>query len=204
MLQLYCAPKTISVATVLTLLEGGVHFEPIRVDLAGGEQTRPDYHRINSKGRVPVLVTPEGSLTETGAILEYLAATAIPGMVPADPLHAARMREIMYYLASTAHVNHAHGRRGQRWADQESSWKDMAAKVPETMAASCAYLDPLIAGPYLFGDDLTLADPYLYTVCRWLEGDGVDVSRFPRIEAFMDAMQSRASVKQASAEGYFG
>ena len=69
MLKLFCAPFTISSVVVVTLNEG-VHWEPIRVDVAGGEQTRPDYLAINPKGRVPVLLTPEGPLTETGAILE--------------------------------------------------------------------------------------------------------------------------------------
>ena len=66
MLKLYCAPRTISVAVVTLLNESGVHWEPIRVDLAGGEQTRAPYRALNPKGRVPVLMTPEGPLTETG------------------------------------------------------------------------------------------------------------------------------------------
>lgn len=203
MLKLYCAPITISTA-VVTALNEGVHWEQIRVDVAGGEQTRPDYLALNPKGRVPVLVTPEGLLTETGAILEYLGKTALPDLVPLDPLHRARMREIMYYLASTMHVNHAHMRRGYRWADQESSYKDMQAKVPETMAASSAYVENLIEGPYLFGDAPTLADFYLYTVTTWLGRDGVEIEDYPKLAAFKAAMESRASVKKAQADGFFG
>ena len=67
MLKLYCAPMTISTAVVVALNEG-VHWEPIRVDVKGGEQTREPYLSLNPKGRVPVLLTPEGALTETGAI----------------------------------------------------------------------------------------------------------------------------------------
>ena len=203
MLKLYCAPITISTAVVTTLNEG-VHWEPIRVDVAGGEQTKPDYLAVNPKGRVPVLVTPEGLLTETGAILEYLGETALPGLVPLDPLHRARMREIMYYLASTMHVNHAHLRRGSRWADQESSFNDMRAKVPETMAASCTYVEDQIEGPYLFGTAPTLADFYLYTVTTWLAGDGVKLADFPKLAAFKSAMEDRASVMKAKADGFFG
>ena len=195
MLKLYWAPGTIASASAIVLEEGTVHWEGIRLNFKEGDQMKPEYQAVNPKGRVPALVTPEGVLTETGAILEYLAATAVPGLVPVDPLHAARMREVMYYLASTMHVNPAHKARGSRWADDERSWADMTAKVPETMAASCAYVEALIEGPFLFGDHVTLADAWLYTISTWLEADGVDVGLFPKLEAFRDAMGARASVK---------
>lgn len=194
MLKLWWAPNTISAATAIALNEGGVHWEGIRVDFASAEQTRPEYRAINPKGRVPALATPGGILTETGAILEYLGATAVPRLVPADPMQAARMREVMYYLASTMHVNHAHMRRGHRWASEEASFADMRAKVPETMSASCAYLEPRIVGPYVFGDAVTLADPWLYTITTWLERDGVEVARFPRLASFREAMAARPAV----------
>jgi glutathione S-transferase len=203
MLKLYCAPTTISSCVVAALNEG-VHWEPIHVDVRGGEQTRPEYQKINPKGRVPVLVTPEGLLTETGAILEYIGETALPKLVPADPLQRARMREVMYYLASTMHVNHAHNRRGTRWANDQSSLDDMAAKVPETMAASSAHIESVMEGPYLFGPEPTLADFYLYTICTWLAGDGVDISDYPKFAAFKVAMEGRPSVQKARADGYYG
>ncbi len=203
MLKLYCAPVTVSTVVVVALNEG-VHWEPIRVDVAGGEQTRPDYLALNPKGRVPLLITPEGPLTETGAILEYLGETALPDLVPLDPLQRARMREVMYYLASTMHVNHAHMRRGYRWADQESSFSDMQAKVPETMAASSAYIEGLIVGPYIFGDAPTLADFYLYTISTWLARDGVDIIDYPKFAAFKLAMETRGSVQKTQADGFFG
>ena len=203
MLKLYCAPMTISTAVVVALNEG-VHWEPIRVDVKGGEQTREPYLSLNPKGRVPVLLTPEGPLTETGAILEYLGETALPDLLPADPLHRARMREVIHYLASTMHVAHAHMRRGYRWADEESSFADMRAKVPGNMAASAAYIEALIEGPYIFGDHLTLADPHLYTITTWLGADGVEIEDYPKLAAFKSAMEERASVRKARADGFFG
>ena len=203
MLKLFCAPNTISVAVIAALNEG-VHWEPVRVEFASAEQTKPDYLALNPKGRVPVLITPEGPLTETGAILEYLGETALPKLVPADPLQRARMREVMFYLASTMHVNHAHKMRGPRWANDQSSFDDMKSKVPETMTASCAYLEPQIIGPYLFGPEPTLADYYLYAIARWLEGDGVDLSAFPKLVAWQATMDTRASVQKAMADGFIG
>ncbi|MEM7753505.1 MAG: glutathione S-transferase family protein [Pseudomonadota bacterium] len=202
-MKLHCAPNTIAVAAIVALNEG-VHWEPVRLDFTKADQTKPDYLALNPKGRVPTLITPEGPLTETGAILEYIGDTAVPKLVPADPLQRARMREVMYYLGTTMHVNHAHKMRGPRWANEQSSFDDMRAKVPETMAASCAYLEPQITGPYLFGAEPTLSDCYLYAISTWLEGDGVDVTAYPKLLAWRQVMETRPSVQKARADGFIG
>ncbi len=203
-MQLYCAPLTISVAVAIALEETGLDYEAIRLNVAEGEQTGPAYKQINPKGRVPALVVDGGILTETGALLEYIAAMAPEaGLVPDDPLLAARMREVMYYLASTMHVNHAHKKRGHRWADKDASRADMTNKVAETMTESCAYISSNgLRGPFVLGEAFSIADPYLYVVCNWLEGDGVDVSAFPEIVAFRKAMEARPSVRAIRAAGF--
>ncbi|RLJ99803.1 glutathione S-transferase family protein [Ruegeria conchae] len=202
-MQLYFAPRTISVAVAIALEEAGLEYEAVQLDFAGGEQTKPAYRQINPKGRVPALAVDGGILTETGALLEFVAAKAPEAaLVPADPVMAARMREVMYYLASTMHVNHAHKLRGPRWADKKASWKDMKDKVPQTMTESCDYIvSNGLRGPFVLGETLSLADAYLYVVCSWLEGDGVDVSAFPKIIAFREAMEARPSVQAVRAAG---
>ncbi|WP_037313576.1 glutathione S-transferase family protein [Ruegeria halocynthiae] len=202
-MQLYYAPNTISVAVAIALEEAGLEYEAIRLDFAEGEQTKPAYRQINPKGRVPALVVDGGILTETGALLDYIAAKAPgAGLVPDDPVMAARMREVMYYLASTMHVNHAHKMRGHRWANKKPSWKDMTDKVPQTMTASCEYIVANgLRGPFVLGEAFSLADAYLYVVCSWLEGDGVDVSAFAKILTFRAAMEARPSVQAVRAAG---
>ena len=202
-MRLHFAPGTISIATAIALEEAGLAYDPVAVDFKAAEQTKPDYQRINPKGRVPALDTGRQILTETGAILEFIAARApAAGLVPDDPLEAAQMRSVMYYIASTMHVNHAHKMRGHRWADAESSWADMTAKVPQTMTQSAEFVDRhALRGPFVLGARFSLADPYLFVVCSWLDGDGVDVAAFPRIAAFRAAMEERASVKAIRAAG---
>jgi glutathione S-transferase len=202
-MQLYYTPGTISVAVAITLNEAGLPYQPVKIDFASGEQTQPPFQAINPKGRVPALAVDGGILTETGAILDYLAARAPhANLIPSDPLQAARMREVMYYLASTMHVNHAHRMRGSRWARNDASWADMQAMVPETMAASATYVEHnCLRGPYVLGDQLSLADAYLLVVCHWLPGDQVDMANHPKISAFIDTMKARASVQKAISDG---
>jgi glutathione S-transferase len=201
-MQLYYAPGTISVAVAIALEEAGLDYEAIKIDFANKEQTSPAYAQINPKSRVPALAVDGGILTETGALLDYIADIAPDtDLRPTDPVLLARMREVMYYLASTMHVNHAHKMRGSRWASKTSSYKDMQAKVPQTMADSCAHLSQYgLRGPFVLGDRLSLADCYLYVVCTWLQGDGVTLADFPKIQSFMAAMEQRDSVRAVTAK----
>ena len=198
-MQLFYANGTISIAVVIALNEAGLDYEAVEIDFASAEQTKAPYHAINPKGRVPALAMDGGILTETGAILDYIATRAPQaGLVPEDPLMAARMREVMYYIASTMHVNHAHKMRGARWADKKASWQDMTAKVPQTMTEAATYVErACLRGPFVLGDDLSLADFYLLVACSWLPGDEVDLAPFPKIRAFMEAMATRPSVQRA-------
>ncbi|MEM8979053.1 MAG: glutathione S-transferase family protein [Pseudomonadota bacterium] len=199
-MRLHFAPGTIAVACALALEEAGVHYEIAPVDFATAAQRSPSYLKTNPKGRVPSLETPQGVLTETGAILEYIADTLAPDLKPKDAFQAAKMREVMFYLASTMHVNHAHKMRGHRWADDPTAHAAMTAKVPETMTASAAFIEAQIEGPYLFGPHPSLADFYLFAISLWLEGDGVDLTALPKLVAFMSAMQARQSKARLQAK----
>ncbi|MEO0918713.1 MAG: glutathione binding-like protein, partial [Pseudomonadota bacterium] len=89
-----------------------------------------------------------------------------------------------------------------RWATEQSSFDDMRSKVPETMTASCAFLEPQVVGSYFFGSEITLADCYLYAISKWLEGDGVDMSSFPKLSAWRATMETRDSVQKAMVDGF--
>ena len=100
------------------------------------QQNSPEYLAINPKGRVPALVTDRGILTETPAMLAFIAQSfPLARLAPLDDAFAfAQVQSFNSYLCSTVHVAHAHGGRGYRWATDEASFADMKRKVPETMA----------------------------------------------------------------------
>jgi glutathione S-transferase len=152
---------------------------------------------------VPALVTERGLLTENVAILAFVAQSfPRAGLAPLDdPFAFGEIQAFNGYLASTVHVAHAHGRRGYRWADNQSSFDDMKRKLPETMTACCDLIEhEMFKGPWVMGDSYTICDPYLFTIAEWLESDGVDPARFPKVLDHRRRMYERPAVKRALAQ----
>jgi glutathione S-transferase len=208
MLDFYFSPGSCALASHILLEEVGADYRGQRINFGEGQQQSPDYLKINPKGRVPALITDKGILTETPAILVYIAQTqgAADLAMMNDPFEFARLQAFNSYLASTVHVAHAHGGRGSRWSDDEAAWASMKQKLPQSVGATFAYVEQeALAGPFVMGDAYTIADPYLFTVARWMQGDGLDPAQFPKVEAHMEIMRARPSTQAAlAAEGLDG
>jgi glutathione S-transferase len=205
MFRLYYAPGTCALATHIALEEVGAPYEAVLVDFHSQGQRSPEYLAVNPKGRVPALVTETGTLTETPALLCFVAQRfPEAGLAPmADPFALAQVQEFDSYLCSTVHVAHAHGRRGARWADDPGAIEAMKRKVPSTVTECFALIeDKLLRGPWVMGDRYTICDPYLFTIGTWLEGDGVDTGKLPRVMQHRARMLARPAVQKAvAAEG---
>lgn len=184
MLTLYYARGTCALASHIALEHSGAEYQAVRVDFAQNQQYSPDYLRLNPKGRVPTLVTPRGNLTETPAILLFVCQTfPQAALAPLDdPFELARMNAFNSYLCSTVHVAHAHGARAGRWADDAAAIADMKKKVPQNMAAGFELIErEFLQGPWVLGEKYSVSDMYLFTLAQWLERDGVDIKRFPKV-----------------------
>jgi glutathione S-transferase len=203
--KLYYTFGTCALASHITLIEAGADYELSRISFKSEDQRKPEYLKVNPKGRVPALITDEGTLTETPAILAYIAQKfPLKNLaLMDDPFAFARVQEFNSYLCSTAHINHAHRMRGYRWVDaaDEHSIKAMIRKVPESVGAAYALVEKhMLKGPFVMGDRFTICDPYLFTLSQWLEGDGVDLTKLPRILEFRARMSERPSVQRALKE----
>jgi glutathione S-transferase len=136
--------------------------------------------RINPKGRVPALVTDRGILTESPAMLAFIAQSFPQArLAPLDDAFAfAQVQAFNLYLCATRHVAHAHRMRGHRWADNPGAIAAMQRKVPETVGACYDLIErDMLEGPWAMGDSYSICDPYLFTFAQWLEDDGVDMTR---------------------------
>jgi glutathione S-transferase len=202
MMKLYFAKGTCALASHIALEEAGTEYSTVRIDFAAGEQQSPEYLAINPKGRVPTLVTDRGILTETPAMLAFIAQSFPKAKLAPldDPFGFAQVQAFNSYLCSTVHVAHAHRMRGTRWADDPGAIEAMKRKVPQTVAACFDMIESrMFQGPWVMGETYTICDPYLFTIAQWLEGDSVDPSRFPKVKAHRDRMSEREAVRKAVA-----
>ena len=137
MLTLFYAPRTCALASHIALEEAGAKYELRRLDFSKAEQQTSDYLAVNPKGRVPALATPRGTLTETPAILAFVAQSfPEKRLAPLyDPFAFAELQAVNSYICATLHVAHAHKLRGSRWADDPAAIEAMMATVPETVGA---------------------------------------------------------------------
>ena len=203
MFTLYYAPHTCSLASHIALEDAGATYELKRIDFNTTEQKSPKYVAINPKARVPAMTTPRGILTETPAMLAFIAQSfPAARLAPIDdPFAFAEIQSFNSYLCSTLHVAHAHRMRGHRWADDPASFADMQRKVPQSVGACYELIESvMLKGPWVMGAAYTIADPYLFTLAQWLEGDGVDPSRIPRVIEHRSRMAEMPNVKKAISE----
>lgn len=200
-MKLYYAPETCALAVHIVLEEVGARYEAVQVRLDRQEQRSTEYLALNPMGRVPVLVNEHGALTEVPAIMEYIAArVAEATLVPEDPFERARMQSFNAFLSSTVHPAFAHFARPYRWADDEVCRRAIAAKAVESLAESFEIIDRYrLTGPWILGEQYTLADPYLYVVTRWLARAKLDVTRFPSVAQHFERMCGREAVRRALA-----
>ena len=202
MLKFYYAPKTCALAVHLALEHIGEPYEAIAVDFANHAQRAPEYLGINAKGRVPALATDEGVLTETPALLLYLCQRFPQAkLAPLDNIFATgKMQAFNNYLCATVHVAHAHRVRGTRWADDPIAIDAMKKKVPQSMGDAMALIENgMLEGPWVLGEQYTVADMYLFTIANWLEGDGVDINKLPRVIAHRERMAKNSTVQKVLA-----
>ena len=201
MLKLYFAAGTCALASHIALEEAGAAYEIERLDFSKSDQKSAGYLAVNPKGRVPTLQTDHGILTETPAILAYIAQTMpAAALAPADPWNFARAQAFNSYLCSTVHVVHAHKGRGARWSDDPATIENLKKKVSQNMADCFAMIEEgMINGPWVLGAGYGICDAYLFTISRWLEGDSVDIARFPKVNEHFGRMAARPAVQRVLA-----
>ncbi len=182
----------------------GVTVEHAFCHLRRGEQSAPDYLKLNPQGLVPTLVLDDGTvLTQSLAIIEWLEETRPePAILPADPLGRAKVRAFAAAIACETHPlqNLRVLKEIRKLADQEAA-QAWARRINEEGLAACEKLIRSESGPYCFGDRPTLADICLVPQMANARRYGVDLAGFPRLlqadaaamalPAFADAQPSR-------------
>ncbi len=202
MLTLYCAPRSCALASHIALEQAGADYEAVRLDFRANAQREPGYLAINPKGRVPALATPRGVITETPAILAFVAQSHPKvGLAPQDDPYAfAQAQAFAAYLCSTVHPAHAHRVRGYRWADDPAAVEEMKRKAPQVMSDCFDLIEgKMLVGPWVMGDAYSFCDPYLFTIAGWLESHGLDIARWPKTADHFQRMSADPAVSRVLA-----
>ena len=190
-----------ALASHIALEEAGADYTVTRLNFKAGEQKKSDYLKINPKARVPALVTDKGVITETPAILLYIAQThPMAKLAPADPFDVAHMQDFNSYLCSTVHPHHAHGIRGARWSNDPAVIEGLKVNVPANLRECFKLIeDSYLKGPWVLGEQFSVADIYLYTLATWLEDDKVDINTLPKIKQHRERVAARPATQKVRA-----
>jgi glutathione S-transferase len=199
-MKLYFSPGACSLSPHIVARELGIELTLDKVDTATKKLSGDrDYYAINPKGYVPALELDDGQvLTEGPAIVQYLAdkkpdAKLVP---PNGTLERYRMQEMLGYINSEIHKTYSPLFNPKTGAEQR---QDREAYLRKRYAV----IEKALAGKsYLFGDRLSVADAYLFTVTNWAGFLKIDLTEFPNLVAFQQRVAARPAVQAAmKAEG---
>ncbi len=199
-MKLYYAPGACSLSPHIALLEAGLPFTAEKTDLKSKKTEKGvDFLTINSKGSVPALVLDDGQvLTEGPVIVQYIAdQKPDSGLAPrAGTLARYRLMEMLNYISSEVHKSFAP-------LFNPASSAEVKSAALESVGKKFDWLSGHIGGnKFLLGDNFTVADAYLFTILGWTRHVGVDLTKWPVLEAYQSRVGHRPKVQEAlKAEG---
>jgi glutathione S-transferase len=193
MMKLYYAPGACSQAVHIALHEAGIEHESESVDLrAKRTESGEDYWAINPKGAVPALDLGDGQvLTENAAILQFIGdLTGNEALLPpVGDLKRYRVLEWLNFIATELHKGFAPLWNPASSEDAKEGARAMLAKKFDFAERQ------LGAGPFVMGDRLTIADPYLFVMLGWTGHHGIALDRWPGLTAYAGRMRERPAVQ---------
>jgi glutathione S-transferase len=194
MMTLYYSPGACSQAPHILLHEIGLDHDAVRVDLKTKTlEDGSDYRAINPKGAVPALKLDSGEvLTENAVILQYLGDRANwPEVLPpAGDFRRYRVLEMVNFITTELHKRFG-------FLFNPNATDEMKQVVIDDLGKKLDWIDQRLGdGPYLFGQDLTLPDTYLFVMASWADKMLGGLDRWPHLRAFNERMRKRESVRR--------
>jgi len=199
-MKLYYLKGACSLASYIALIETGLPFEATAIDRATKKTADgEDFNSVNSKGYAPALRLGDGQvITENLAVLQYIADQAPQSKLapPAGTLERYRLVEWLAFINSEIH-------KAISPLFASSASDDVKNFARGNLTRRLDWLDQRFGGgPFLTGQQFTVADAYLFVVLGWFGRVGLDLSTWPALKAFHSRVAERPSVDKAmKAEG---
>ena len=190
-MKLYYSPGACSQAPHILMHEIGLGHDAARVDLRSHTlEDGSSFYQVNPKGAVPVLELDNGeTLTENAVILQYLGDRATSDVLPPPgDFRRYRVLEMVNFITTELHK-----RFGFLFSPDATD--EMKQLVIRDLGKKLDYIDERLgAGPFLFGDTLTLPDVYLFVITGWAERM-IGLDRWANLTAFRERMLQRPAVR---------
>lgn len=169
MLTLFYSPVACSVASHIVLEEIGAPYELKPTHILAGEHRSDSYLRINPQGRVPTLIVDGRILTESVAILTFLARSfPEKRLLPEDTFEEARCLSIMAWFASAVHPTFRHFGRPERFSDDPAAYASIKQAGRKTFWSYCQEIDSMLEGrEWMMGNQYTVCDAYALVFYAW-------------------------------------
>jgi len=201
-IKLYYAPGACSFASHMVIEEVGIPYETQKLSLADGDQRKPEYLRLNPRGRVPTVVVDDQVLTENVGILSYFGG-GYPqaGLWPKKTWDQAKLMSTLAWLSNTVHPSFAQSFRPGRYVDGDAAQDAVKAKGRANFQGYLEEIDKLLEGhKWAIANQYTVADPYLLVFYRWGNRAKMPVHNLKNYSALVQRVMARPAVKKVMAD----
>ncbi|MFT5552256.1 MAG: glutathione S-transferase [Bradyrhizobium sp.] len=195
-MKLYYSPGACSLSPHIALLEAGLPYDLVKVDLRAKKlENGDDFLQVNPKGQVPALALDTGEMVTEGPIIIQMIADKVADkkLAPArDSNERYKLLEWLNYITTELHKNLGPMFSPVLADDAKAFFKDRAM-------GKFKYVDSQLAGrEYLMGSQFTVADGYLFTMIMWAQDRlGFDLSGLPNVTAYKARVAARPKVQEA-------
>ncbi len=194
-MKLYYSPGACSLSPHIALLEAGLPYDLVKVDLKTKKlENGDDFLGINPKGQVPTLVLDSGEVVTEGPVIVQIIADKVSAknLAPArDSAERYKLQEWLTYINSEVHKSF-----GPMFSPVLAD--DAKAFFKDRVMGKFKYLDGALAGKdYLMGKQFTVADGYLFTMLAWAERMKFDLAAMPNLLAYKARVGARPAVQAA-------
>jgi glutathione S-transferase len=194
-MKLYYAPGACSLSPHIALLEAGLPYDLVKVDLRAKKlENGDDYLQVNPKGQVPALGLDNGEVVTEGVVIIQMIADQArdkqlaPGR---DTAERYKLQEWLNFITTELHKNFSP-------LFQPAIPDEVKTFFRDRLMSKFKYIDSQLAGrDYLMGTQFTVADGYLFVMLAWADRLSLDVSGLSNLMAYKARIAARPKVKEA-------
>ncbi|NYT57792.1 glutathione S-transferase N-terminal domain-containing protein [Alcaligenaceae bacterium] len=195
-MKLYYLPAACPLASHIVLEWTGQAYELQQVSREALKQ--PAYLALNPLGAVPTLVDGDFILTQSAAILEYIAElNPTAKLLPETPRGRAEVRRWLGLCNADIHRTFGNIFGVQGLVGTPEAQQELVEKSAAKLGTLFALAEQQLEGKEWIAGERSVADPYLYTVLRWADAKNIDLSNMKNLRAFKERMEQDSGVQAA-------